>query len=77
MRRAVSVSLAVTTAFYLSVSVTGYAAFGNAVCEDIVTCFGKAPDGSPSTIPSGVIQAINIMVRCARWACCACCVCFG
>lgn len=63
MRRAVSVSLCLTTAFYLSVSVVGYATFGNRVCEDIVTCFGKAPDGSPSSVPSGLIQAINVMVR--------------
>lgn len=72
MRRAVSVSLAVTSTFYLLVSVMGYATFGNATCEDIVTCFGTAPDGSPSSVPSGVIQAINIMVRCAAPAARAC-----
>jgi amino acid permease len=39
MKRATLIGICTTTLFYLSVGVAGYAAFGDQVCGDILTCF--------------------------------------
>lgn len=56
IRRAISVAMVIITAFYIAVSVSGYAAFGNDVCGNIITCF------TGTNNPVGLIRATNIFV---------------
>lgn len=42
MKRATVYGISATTFFYLTVGVSGYLAFGNQVCGNILTCF-EAP----------------------------------
>jgi len=61
--RAVSIGLVIITAFYLLVAITGYMAFGDAVCGELLTCFSVAPDGGRvATIPLWTIRWANAMV---------------
>lgn len=53
MRRAVHTGMGVSLVFYIAVSVTGYAALGNAVPGDILTGFAG---------PAAVVTAANVMV---------------
>ncbi|CAM6105926.1 unnamed protein product [Calypogeia fissa] len=39
MKRATVYGVSVTTFFYMSIGITGYLAFGNSVCGNILTCF--------------------------------------
>ena len=53
MQRAVQISVALLTSFYLAVAISGYMAFGNTVPSNILTAFDH---------PSWVIDCANIMV---------------
>lgn len=53
IKRSVNWAMVIITGFYIAVSVSGYAAFGNNVCGNIITCF---------TEPVGLIRATNIFV---------------
>lgn len=56
IRKAISVSMVIITGFYVAVAVSGYAAFGNDVCGNIITCFVGSDN------PVGLIRATNIFV---------------
>ncbi|KAL6778543.1 Amino acid permease 5 [Auxenochlorella protothecoides] len=53
IKRAVNVSMVIITSFYIAVAVSGYVAFGNEVCGNIISCF---------TTPVWLIRATNIFV---------------
>ena len=48
--------MVIITGFYIAVAVSGYAAFGNDVCGNIITCFVGSDN------PVGLIRATNIFV---------------